>query len=191
MCAHLWCFKSLYKVLWQCLPLSWSLQRHYSTQSAVTNMSTHNTRAQKPDKERGEGDVERGGGRGGCGERANGGEWLVVVMMVGPRQQSILLAIMTSWDEQIGDFNAVYTCSLFVRKTMGTLLEKFLADFAVCDEWRFCKALYDVKFSKVEGNGRTFRHIELSHSVITYHQQCRQLLVHCLYCMSVSHNVFS
>ena len=39
-------------------------------------------------------------------------------------------------------------------------VRKVLADFAVCD--CYCKALCDVKFRQLEGNGRTFRHIELS-----------------------------
>ena len=33
-------------------------------------------------------------------------------------------------------------------------VRKFLADFTVCDWWRFCKALCDVKFRQIEGNGR-------------------------------------
>ena len=41
------------------------------------------------------------------------------------------------------------------------------ADCAVCDWWRYCKALCDVKFSQMEGNGRKFRHIQLSNSVIS------------------------
>ena len=36
-----------------------------------------------------------------------------------------------------------------------------LADFAVCDCRRYCKALCDVKFRLIQGNGRTFRQIEL------------------------------
>ena len=35
-------------------------------------------------------------------------------------------------------------------------VRKFLADFAVCDWRRFCKALCDVKFSQIEGNYRIF-----------------------------------
>ena len=34
---------------------------------------------------------------------------------------------------------------------------KALADFAICDWWRYCTALYDVKFCQLEGNGRNFR----------------------------------
>ena len=41
-----------------------------------------------------------------------------------------------------------------------------LADFAVCDWWHFCKALCDIKFSQIEGNGLNLRHIKLSNSVI-------------------------
>ena len=31
----------------------------------------------------------------------------------------------------------------------------------------YCKALGDVKFSKIEGNGRKFRHIQISNSFIS------------------------
>ena len=41
-------------------------------------------------------------------------------------------------------------------------VRKGSADLAVCDWWRYCIALCDVKFSQIEGNGRKFRHIELS-----------------------------
>ena len=33
---------------------------------------------------------------------------------------------------------------------------KVLADFAECDFGRYCKALCDVKFCQIEGNGRKF-----------------------------------
>ena len=33
---------------------------------------------------------------------------------------------------------------------------KVLADFDACDWWRYCKALCDLKFSRIEGNGRKF-----------------------------------
>ena len=41
-------------------------------------------------------------------------------------------------------------------------VRKFLADFAVCDWWHYCKALCDVKFRQIEGKGRKFCQIELS-----------------------------
>ena len=42
-------------------------------------------------------------------------------------------------------------------KTNGlSLLKQVLADFAVCDWWRYCKALWHVKFSKIAGNCRKF-----------------------------------
>ena len=45
-------------------------------------------------------------------------------------------------------------------------VRKDLADFAVRDWWRYCKALCDVKFRKIEGSGRKFSHIvEVSKSV--------------------------
>ena len=34
-----------------------------------------------------------------------------------------------------------------------------LADFAVFHLWGYCKTLCDVKFSKIEGNGRKCRYI--------------------------------
>ena len=45
-------------------------------------------------------------------------------------------------------------------------VRKVLAHFAVCDRWRYCKALCDEKFSQKEGNGRKFSHIELRNIVI-------------------------
>ena len=41
-------------------------------------------------------------------------------------------------------------------------VRKVLAYFAVCDWWRYCKALCDVKCNHMEECGRKFRHIELS-----------------------------
>ena len=35
-------------------------------------------------------------------------------------------------------------------------VRKVMVDFAECDWWRNCRALYDVKFSQIEGNGRNF-----------------------------------
>ena len=43
-----------------------------------------------------------------------------------------------------------------------TLSEHFWADFAVCDWGRYFKSRCDAKLSQIEGNGRTFSHIELS-----------------------------
>ena len=49
-----------------------------------------------------------------------------------------------------------------VGKIIYTLLEKFLAEFAVhCtvyDRCRYCQALCDVKVRQAEGNGRKFPH---------------------------------
>ena len=38
---------------------------------------------------------------------------------------------------------------------------KSFGDFAIFDWWRYCKAICDVKFRQIEGNGWKFRHIEL------------------------------
>ena len=46
-------------------------------------------------------------------------------------------------------------------------VRKVLGDFAVCDVLSYCKALCDVQFRQIEGNGRTFRHILLSNGVIS------------------------
>ena len=50
-------------------------------------------------------------------------------------------------------------------------VKKVLADFVVLyvtDESRhYCKALCDVKFCQIKGNGRKFSHIELSNAVIS------------------------
>ena len=48
----------------------------------------------------------------------------------------------------------LYSCSLYT-------VRKVLADLAVFDWWRYCKALCDVKFLQIEGNGRKFSHREL------------------------------
>ena len=48
------------------------------------------------------------------------------------------------------------------------ILRKVIVDFAACDWWCYLKALRDVKFSQIEENGRKFRSIELSNSVISY-----------------------
>ena len=45
-----------------------------------------------------------------------------------------------------------------------TLLEKFVRISLYLTDF---KALCDVKFHQIEGNGQTFRHIELSNSVIS------------------------
>ena len=47
-------------------------------------------------------------------------------------------------------------------------VRKVLADFAVCNWSSYCKALCDVKVSQIEENGRTFRQIEPSNSIISY-----------------------
>ena len=54
------------------------------------------------------------------------------------------------------------------KKTDAQPCRKVLADFAICDWWRYCKALCDVNFSQIEENGRTFFHIELSNRIISY-----------------------
>ena len=46
-------------------------------------------------------------------------------------------------------------------------VRKVLFDLAVFDSWLYCKALCDVKFSNIEGSGKTFCHNELSNSVIS------------------------
>ena len=46
--------------------------------------------------------------------------------------------------------------------TLLHTVRKVLADFAECDWWHYCKALCDVKFCQIAGNGRKFSHIELS-----------------------------
>ena len=51
-------------------------------------------------------------------------------------------------------------------------VRKGSADLAVCDWWRYCIALCDVKFSQIEGNGRKFRHIELSNKKISRNLLC-------------------
>ena len=69
-------------------------------------------------------------------------------------------------------------CTLFSKNNMNLRItlslprlehtvRKFLTDVAVCDWWRYCKALYDEKFFQTEGNGRKFRHIQLNNSVIS------------------------
>ena len=45
-------------------------------------------------------------------------------------------------------------------RNLRETFRKVLADFAVFDRWRYCKVLYEVNFSQIEGNGRKFRHIE-------------------------------
>ena len=44
-------------------------------------------------------------------------------------------------------------------------VRKVLADFPVLDRWGYCKALCEVKFRQLEGNGLKVRQIELSNSV--------------------------
>ena len=46
------------------------------------------------------------------------------------------------------------------------ILSKILADFAVFDWWRYRKALCDVTFHQIEGNGRKFRHIQKSLAIM-------------------------
>ena len=62
----------------------------------------------------------------------------------------------------------LYRLSLLLPQLGLTLLEKVFADFALCDVWHYCKALCDVKFRQIKGNGRNFRHIDLNSSVISY-----------------------
>ena len=49
----------------------------------------------------------------------------------------------------------------------GCTVRKILADYAVCDRRRYCKAACDVKFSQIEGNSRKFHQKELSNSGIS------------------------
>ena len=64
------------------------------------------------------------------------------------------------WAES-GSTTSHFRCN----NTMHTV-RKVLAEFAVCNWWRYCKAVCDVKFSQIEGNGKKCRRIELSNSVI-------------------------
>ena len=64
---------------------------------------------------------------------------------------SLLVCHYGAWDE-------AYTCLHTARKV--------LADFALCDGRRKCKALCDVKIRQIEGSGRKFSHMELTTSVI-------------------------
>ena len=50
----------------------------------------------------------------------------------------------------------------FYVNVFENFIRTVLADFALCDWWRYYKALCDVKFRQIEGNGRQFSHIELS-----------------------------
>ena len=42
----------------------------------------------------------------------------------------------------------------------NTVHRKVLADLGVFDWWHYCKALWDVKFRQIEGNGPKLRHIQ-------------------------------
>ena len=87
--------------------------------------------------------------------------WLIINIYNVPIRQSMYGPALWSrsrafWSEleKTGDSQlSMYSC---------TLLESFVADFAVCDWWRWC----DEKLNNLEGNGRTISHIELSISVI-------------------------
>ena len=61
------------------------------------------------------------------------------------------------------DLTSDYLYLLFI-----SLPKKVLADFADVTDYAFAMALYicDVKFRQIKGNGRKFRHKELSNSVI-------------------------
>ena len=71
-------------------------------------------------------------------------------------------------------YEKLWSCLAWVL-TIGlprqySLLDKFwLILLYVRNWWHYCKALCDVKFRQMEGNGRKFRHIyvELSNSVIS------------------------
>ena len=45
-------------------------------------------------------------------------------------------------------------------------VKQVLVDFAIFNWWRHCKALCEVKFSKIEGMVRKFSHIELNNGAI-------------------------
>ena len=47
--------------------------------------------------------------------------------------------------------------AMHIDSTTAYTVRTVLADFAVCDWWRYCKALFNVKFSQMEENGRKFR----------------------------------
>ena len=72
---------------------------------------------------------------------------------------------------ELGRQNSAYLrddpCQQGLEEKVFYTVRNVLVDFSVCDWWRYCKALCDVKFRKIEGNGRTFRHIKLSNSVIS------------------------
>ena len=68
-------------------------------------------------------------------------------------------------------------------------VRKVLADFAVCDCWRYCIALCDVKFSQIEENGREFRHKELSYCYCKLSNSAAKQFM-CLY-KNVTVNEFS
>ena len=62
-------------------------------------------------------------------------------------------------------FHTVRQCYFILLETATLIcytVREVLEDFAVFDWWRFCKALCDVKFRKIEGNGRKFHQIKLS-----------------------------
>ena len=60
------------------------------------------------------------------------------------------------------------TAARWTRTEILTLLVHFWWILLyVCNWWRYCKARCDIKFSQIEGNGRTFSHIELNNSVIS------------------------
>ena len=54
-----------------------------------------------------------------------------------------------------------------VAEIIGTVLQE---EYTLLDTgvgvFRYCKALYDVKFRQIEGNGQKFSPIKLSNSVV-------------------------
>ena len=69
---------------------------------------------------------------------------------------SLSLCMLTSmfWSKNKKKLLAVY-------RTIYSTLLKSLADFTVGHWWSYCKALCDEQFSRIEGNGGKFSHIEL------------------------------
>ena len=57
--------------------------------------------------------------------------------------------------------------SINEAQLLGCTVRKVLADFAVCDWWRYCRAL-----RLIEENGRKFRHIQLKYTWWGWGRRC-------------------
>ena len=75
------------------------------------------------------------------------------IVFMGPKEGFIMNTAKKFWDPQDSLHSELY-CIYTVSQV--------LADFAVYDRWHDYEALYGVKVSQIEGNGRKFSHIELS-----------------------------